>query len=95
MYCYSGVWFAKRYKHFSDVLSEECLSDLKYTYLPDGASPLDPGALAEATLKIYEMIGKYLERLAGRYGGGFEREWYDLLHVKTQEKMAGFLTKTA
>ena len=93
MYRYSGVWFAKRYKHFSHVLSEECLSDLEYTYLPDGASPLNAGALAAATLKIYAMIGKYLERLAERYGGGFEREWYDLLYAKTREKMARFLTE--
>ena len=91
MYRYSGVWFAKRYKHFSEVLSAECLVDLASTYLKAGASPLDPQALAEATLNIYLVIGKYLARLAERYGGGFEPTWYSLVHDKTKEKMADIL----
>lgn len=91
MYRYSGVWFAKRYKHFSEVLSTECLEDLKSTYLRTGVDPLDPQALAEATLQIYLVIGKYLERLAERYGGGFEPTWYSLVYDRTKEKMAKIL----
>jgi len=88
MYRYIGVWFAKRYKHFSQLLTAECLQDLRYTYLRPGAEPLDPSALAEATLRTYTMIGKYLARLSERYGGQFQAEWYGLLHQRVQASLA-------
>ena len=95
MYRDVGVYFAKRYKHFSEILTPECLADLRYTYLRPGADQQEPAALAEATLRTYEKIGKYLERLGRRYGGKFAAEWYWLLHEQIEASLAPILHTTA
>jgi len=94
MYRDVGVYFAKRYKHFSTLLTPECLHDLRSTYLRPGAEPVEPAALAAATLQTYAMLGKYLARLSQRYGGGFEPTWYALLLQRVQAMLAAVIHPT-
>jgi hypothetical protein len=91
MYRQVGVYFAKRYKHLSEILPPEFLTDLEYTYLAPAALPLDPAALADATLRLFEMTGKHLQQLSDRAGGGFEPEWYWQLHRQVGERLVAFL----
>ncbi|MEZ4663578.1 MAG: hypothetical protein R2911_39050 [Caldilineaceae bacterium] len=91
MYRRIGLSFAKRFKHFSEILPPEFQSDLAYTYLAAGADPLDPAALAAATLRMFEMYGKHLQALSAEYSGPFKPDWYWRLFAQTKEKLASFL----
>ncbi len=95
MYRCTGVYFAKRYKHFTEILSPECLADLESTYVRPSASSLDAAALAEAMLRASELVGKYLQKLSDLYGGGFESEWYWRLQERVREEMLPIMNGTA
>jgi hypothetical protein len=88
-----GIYYAKRYKHFSDVLPPDHLADLAYTYQTGSTTPLDPAALAGALLRVCEMTGKHLQALSDQAGGGFEPEWYWRLHAQTAEKLRPWLPR--
>ncbi|MEZ4711852.1 MAG: hypothetical protein R3A44_32000 [Caldilineaceae bacterium] len=91
MYRRIGLSFAKRFKHFSEILPPAFQSDLAYTYLAAGADPLDPATLAAATLRTFEMYGKHLQALSDAHNGPFKADWYWRLFAQTQEKLAPFL----
>ena len=86
-----GVWFYKRYKHLSEILPEEYLSDLDRTYEVTSASEKDPGAIAAQTLTTLEMAGKHLQAMGDQIGGGFEPDWYQLMLSKTREQFGPFI----
>ena len=75
----AGVSFFKRYKHLSEVLPEEFISDLESTHVQTVKSPLDLGVIAEETLRVFEVAGKHLFEMGLKAGGGFESVWYDRL----------------
>ena len=89
----SGVWFFKRYKHLSEVLSDEFLEDLEYVHVQTGDRPRDLGTVAEETLRTFEMAGKHLREMSLEVGGGFEPEWYDRLLDQVREELAPFLQR--
>ncbi|MCB0097354.1 MAG: hypothetical protein KDE50_00365 [Caldilineaceae bacterium] len=86
-----GLSFAKRFKHFSEILPSAYQADLAYTYLAAGADPLEPAALAAATLRTFEMYGKHLQALSAEHDGPFKPDWYWRLFAQTKEKLAPFL----
>lgn len=91
MYRLIGLGFAKRFKHLSQVLSAEYLADLDKTYVNAGADPMDPQALVDVTMRLYEVKGKYLQLLHDKAGGGFEAEWYWRLFEQTTMKFDMYL----
>jgi hypothetical protein len=91
MYRRVGIYFAKRYKHLSEVLPPDYLQDLAYTYQAPGSAPLDPVSLAGAMLRVCKMTGKYLQALSDQAGGGFEPAWFWRLHAQTREKLGLWL----
>lgn len=86
-----GVWFYKRYKHLSEILPEEFLSDLDRTYEVTAASEKDPGGIAAQTLTTLEIAGQHLQAMGEQVGGGFEPEWYQLMLSKTREQFQPFM----
>jgi hypothetical protein len=81
----AGASFFKRYKHVSDVLSLELLSDLDYTYGDEEGQILP---FAVQGLRTYEVAGRHLAALAKEAGGGFDAEWYNRLHRQVREQLA-------
>ena len=90
-----GVWFYKRYKHLSEILPEEYLSDLDRTYELTSATEKDPGAIAAQTLTTLEMAGKHLQAMGDQIGGGFEPDWYQLMLSRTREQFGPFIASQA
>ena len=91
MYRRVGIYYAKRYKHLSEVLPPDYLADLEYTYQETGQAPLAPRSLAAATLRLFAMTGKHLQALSDQAGGGFAPEWYWRLHSQTEERLRPWL----
>jgi hypothetical protein len=90
MYRRIGIYFAKRYKHLSEVRPPEFQQDLASTYQPAGP-PLDPAALAVATVRLCAVYGKHLQALSHAAGGGFEPAWYWRLYAQTIDKLRPWL----
>ncbi len=90
MYRRLGLGYAKRFKHFSEVLPPAFLSDLERTYMPSGAAPLDPDAIAVAYVALFDVLGKHLQALSDQAGGGFEPLWYWRLHEQVKAKFGVF-----
>ncbi len=86
MYQRLGLAYAKRYKHFSEIFPAEWLADLDRTYMQSEADPLDRIAMAEAYIHLFDVLGKHLQALSNKAGGGFEPEWYARLHHQVSEK---------
>jgi hypothetical protein len=80
MYRRLGLEYAKRFKHFSEIFPVEWLADLDRTYMPSGAAPLEPSAMARAYIELFGVLGKHLQALSDKASGGFEPEWYARLH---------------
>jgi len=90
MYRRLGLSYAKRFKHFSEVLPPAFLADLERTYMPPGAVPLDRGAMAIVYVALFEVLGEHLQALSDQPGGGFEPRWYWRLHHQTSAKFRAF-----
>ncbi len=90
MYRQLGLRYAKRFKHFSEVLPPAFLADLGRTYMPPSAVPLDPGAMATAYVALFEVLGQHLQALSDQAGGGFEPQWYWRLHQQTSARFRVF-----
>jgi hypothetical protein len=95
MYRRLGIAYAKRFKHFSEVLPQAFLADLERTYMPGGAAPLDAGAMATAYVALFEVLGRHLQALADQAGGGFEPTWYWRLHHQISAKLSAFGRKSS
>ena len=94
MYRRPGVRYAKWFKHVSEVLRPALLADLERTYLPPGAAPLDPGAMATAYVALVAVLGEQLQALSERRGGGFEAHWHRRLHQQMRAKFRVFAPAT-
>jgi hypothetical protein len=90
MYRRVGIYFAKRFKHLSEVLPPEFQRDLASTYQPEGM-PLDTFALAVTTVQLCAVYGKHLQALSQAAGGGFEPAWYWRLHAQTIDRLRPWL----
>ena len=86
-----GLRYAKRYKHLSEVLPAEFISDLEKTHIRCGESPLEPTAVADATMRTFDILGKHLQALSDKVGGGFESEWYYRLRHQVRQMLQPFL----
>lgn len=91
MYRRIGLMFPRRDKHLSEVLPVEFLADLEETYIAADQSPRESSSIAEALLRTFKVLGKYIQALSDQAGGGFESEWYDRLYDQTQEEIRPFL----
>ena len=90
MYRRAGLRYAKRFKHFSEVLPPAFLADLERTYMPPAAGPLDPGAMATAYVALFEVLGEHLQALSDQAGGGFEPHRYWRLHQQMRAQFRMF-----
>ncbi len=90
MYRRLGVVYAKRYKHFSEVLPQDWIADLERTYMQKGTGPLDPAAIAAAMIELFDVLGKHLQGLGDQAGGGFEARWYDRLYEQVKAELSRF-----
>ena len=86
-----GLRYAKWYKHLSEVLPAEFISDLEKTRIRCGESPLEPTAVADATMRTFDILGKHLQALSDKVGGGFESEWYYRLRHQVRQMLQPFL----
>ena len=91
MYRRLGLTYAKRFKHFSEIFPTAWLIDLDKTYMSPGASPLDVSAMAEAYINLFAVIGKHLQALSDKAGGGFEPIWYFNLANLVEEQFRHFI----
>lgn len=91
MYRLTGLAFAKRFKHLSQVLPAAYLADLDKTYMQAGADPMDPNALVDVMMRLYEVKGNYLQLLSDKADGGFEPKWYWRLLEQTRARFNEFL----
>ena len=90
MYRRLGLSYAKRFKHFSEVLPASFLVDLERTYMRSSVAPLDPAAMAAAYVTLFEVLGSHLQALSDQVGGGFEPAWYWRLHAQIRAKLHMF-----
>ena len=72
MYHVVGIRYAKLYKHLSEVMPERILLDLRSTY----GDYETPKAIARTLITIFDLIGKYMQELGDKIGGGFDPSWY-------------------
>ena len=89
LYRRSGLWYSKRYKHFSEIFPQAWLDDFAATYM-DSATPFDPAALARAHVRLFEMVGKHLQALSDEAGGGFDSRWFHHVFDKISAQFREF-----
>ena len=90
-YLRTGVQFSARSKHFSEVLREEFLADLGSTYSYLGEDALTVSAAASALIHIYTLLGKHLNALNDKVGGGFEADWFDRVRKHVEEELGQYI----
>ncbi|MBV7335170.1 hypothetical protein KFU94_44415 [Chloroflexi bacterium TSY] len=89
LYRRSGLWYSKRYKHFTEIFPQEWLDDFASTYMKS-ADPFDPTAIAQAYIRLHEVIGKHLQALSDTAGGGFDAIWYERVFKKVEREFLEF-----
>ncbi|MCX6048768.1 MAG: nucleotidyltransferase domain-containing protein [Chloroflexi bacterium] len=87
MYRRIGIYFAKRYKHFSEILPREWLNDLARTHTCANADPFDVTAMAAAYVEMFAVFGQHLQALSDQAGGGFEPKWYWRLYEQVANEL--------
>lgn len=90
MYRRIGIYFAKRYKHFSEILPVAWLNDVARTHTRAGADPFDIRAMAAASIEMFAVFGQHLQALSEQAGGGFESTWYWRLYEQTTKELKQF-----
>ncbi len=94
LYRRAGLWYSKRYKHFSEIFPQAWLDDFAATYMYS-ATPFDPAALAQAHIRLFEIVGKHLQALSDEAGGGFEPLWFQRVFDKVAAQFREFIPKVS
>lgn len=90
LYRRAGIRFAKRYKHLTSVLPSEHLADYRQSFVEASGTERDKAALAETCMRVITLIGKHLEALSEKAGGGFDKRWYNRLLAINEKRFQNF-----
>ena len=81
MYDVVGIDYARRYKHFTELFSGKQLDDLASTY---------SGGVAGDMITLWYLVGKYLQNLSDKIGGGFDADWYWNIYAVVKSQLLEF-----
>jgi len=86
MYDVAGIDYARRYKHFTEFFPQEWLDDLDTTY-----ADYSQKGLAYSMIALWKLVGKYMQLLSAKTGGGFDAEWYQGVYKTVRQQLYSFI----